>query len=181
MINSNFISFFDELVSSPYRYLVLLTQLFFLCSCSAFEGEQKTNVNEIIKTQEIRQLSKADVMLAAELFGKNIHTKIDSLITISDSTTFKSMIDSLATTFEGKITFGKSKEDFLLREEKALFEAYQYSQDQNIVSKNAIQMIDDKTALYSIPFFDKNDIDRDSTLTILTIVYPTKSAIINMD
>jgi len=119
----------------------------FFCSCSAFEGDQKTNVNEIIKTQKIRQLSGADVTLAAELFGESILKQIDEASVNCDSSRFVSFIDSLAITFKGRITLGESGSDFLLKEEKVLLEAYQYGISQNIKSKNAIQMLDGKTAL----------------------------------
>lgn len=173
-------------ISKHLSQLFFMTQVFFLLSCSAFEGKQKTNVNEIIKTQEIRQLSQADVMLAAESFGESILEKINASTVNCDSLRFKSYIDSLSITFEGKITLGKSRGDFLLKEEKDLLDAYEYNVNQNVKSRNAIQMLDSKTAIYSVPFFDskycEDRMSQDSTsLTMLSIVYPTKSAINNMD
>lgn len=186
MTESNFDFIFNRLGFGGCKNFFLLAHVFFLYSCSAFEGKQKTNVNEIIKTQEIKQLSQADVMLAAQLFGESVLKEINASSIACDSSKFKAFLDSLAVTFQGRVTFGRSQDNFLLKEEKDLFEAYQYNINQDVKSKNAIQMVDSKTAIYSVPFFNsrycESQISQDSSsLTMLSIVYPTKSAINNMD
>lgn len=178
---------FEEWSIKCFKCCLLMIQVIFVWSCSAFEGDQKTNVNAIIKTQEIKQLSQADVMVTSELFGESVLKRINALTLNCDSSRFRFLIDSLAISFNGRITIGQNANDFLLKEEKDLLEAYQYNLNRSIKTTNAVQLLDGKTAIYSVPILDLSKyckvtaINRDSTFGMLSIIYPTKSAINSMN
>ncbi|MBU2915522.1 hypothetical protein [Reichenbachiella agariperforans] len=165
--------------------------LIFLVSCSALEGEQKTNVNEIIKTQEIRQLNEAEVIIAAEQFGVRLYGSLDSLLHIkSDCQSILAreelIVDSLCTVISGQIKLGFSEGDFVSRQEKDLYAAYQYNNENGVSSQPAIQRMDDKYALYTVPYdvadrFYADCVPNSAAVGMWSLVIPIKSVINSLD
>lgn len=138
-------------------------QIFFIAllySCSALEGEQKTNVNDIIKTQEIKRVSKAEIMMQAQQMGKLIIEKINKRQIKSDSCEWvnSSALDSIHKNTEIRITWGFEKSVFSSETEQQLMDAYQYNVENSIASDVAVQEIDGKTILFTAPL----DVDCDS-------------------
>ncbi|MGL1887194.1 MAG: hypothetical protein OCD76_11840 [Reichenbachiella sp.] len=146
--------------------------------CSALQQDEKSNVYEVLKSQEIRQLTSADVMLASQKFGESVFGLLDSTNSMCDIV----MLDSLGKSFDGKLSLGSGAKDFALKQEKDLFDAYQYNITNNVESKNSIQRLDDKMAVYTIPFYGKEYCQpNDSIFYMLSIVFPTKVAINRLD
>ncbi|PIB36841.1 hypothetical protein BFP72_16265 [Reichenbachiella sp. 5M10] len=164
---------------------------FLLTSCSAFEGKQKTNVNEIIKTQEIRQLNHAEIIIAAEQYGAQTYAQIDEAyrsgqIDCADAVAHADQtIARLATEMEGQIVLGFEQGDFTSKQEKDLLEAYQYNQENAVQSQPSIQMMDDKYALYTVPFAREDSVYShcvpDTVVGMWSLVLPIKTVINHLD
>lgn len=169
-------------------FLVLVA----VSACSAFEGEQKTNVNDIIKTHEIRQLNNAEVIIESEKYGTKLYSMIDSLVQEkaldchSILAGSSSWMDSLSQKIGGKISLGVSVNDFKTKQEKELFEAYEYNYENGIENKTSIQRMDDQYVLFNFAVSTK-DSNYESCLSevqpvaMWSFIIPVKTVIISLD
>ena len=148
-----------------------------LTGCSALEGEQKSNVNDIIKTHEIRQVTKTEILVQGEKIGSQIYTVLDK-VKPCDSIQLKWIIDSLSGVFNSKINLGFSISDFNSADEQALFEAYEYNQTNNIESETAIQFLD-QNVLFSAPFqlTDSSCKDLTNSMGMWSVLISTKTVV----
>ncbi|UXP33269.1 hypothetical protein N6H18_04810 [Reichenbachiella agarivorans] len=173
-----------------------MNRIWILClvatACSALEGEQKTNVNDIIKTQKIRQLNQAEVMVEAEKFGKKIDKVIDEnfrsgKITCADALKNQSaVLDSMNLAMEGQIVLGFADSNFMTKQERDLYEAYLYNAENGIVSQSSIQMMDDKYALFTAPYPARDAVYTDclpdsTAVGMWSMIIPIKTVINQLD
>ncbi len=131
------------------KWKLLPIVLFF--GCSALEGEQKTNVNDIIKSHEIKQVSQTDILIHGEKMGAEMLSALSS--SLCDSVKWQSVSDSLTNQFQSKISIGFSVEDFESGDEKGLWDAYDYNAKNAIDSNPSAQLIG-QDVLYVAPFIN---------------------------
>ncbi|MCV9388139.1 hypothetical protein [Reichenbachiella ulvae] len=163
-----------------------------LGACSALEGEQKTNVNDIIKTHEIRQFTDVEVVMASEKYGANLYLQIDTLMSqgvLDCSTILKGeseYLDSLNQKIGGQISLGLAATDFRTKQEKELFEAYEYNYENEMDSKPSIQRMDDQYVLYTVAVESKDPsyetcLPEDTPIAMWSMIIPVKTVIISLD
>lgn len=119
-----------------------------LAGCSALQDKEKTNVNEIIRTQEIKQVNATDILINGEKVGKQISDQIAS--SISSNCSLTSIADSLSNK-EFTIIFGTNSNQFGNPESQELFEAYQYAFDEQIKLEPSVQHMKSGSVLYTYP------------------------------
>ncbi|WP_109832421.1 hypothetical protein [Reichenbachiella versicolor] len=131
----------------------------FIASCSAFYDKEKTNVNQIIKTQEIKKVSTTEILIFGEKLGLKYGNQVKELAVLFCN--YDQAIDSISFS-DLKIYYDTLASSFANKESKALFEAYQYSEENNILMSPSVQTLPDGNILYTFPIesnegsFDEN-------------------------
>lgn len=154
-----------------------------LASCSALEGEQKSNVNEIIKTQEIKQIKRADLLVAGENLGAQI---VKSILSDVKTCALQKLIrdnerDSLQQSLSCIIKDGYNHTDFGTDQERMLFDAYQYNVQNQLEASTSVQFLCNDSILFTYPIIrQQKETCPDSlrvTLGMLSIKLPVKTVV----
>ena len=120
-----------------------------ISGCSALEGEQKTNVNDIIKSHEIKQVSTAEILFHGGKFGHEVYEILKD-VNLCDSISLNQTSDSICETLDAKIFLGFNSDQFTSADEKGLWEAYEYNSKNAIKSQSSTQIFEDKV-LFTAP------------------------------
>ncbi|MFY0626053.1 MAG: hypothetical protein JXR07_07155 [Reichenbachiella sp.] len=167
----------------PMKYFMAITVLF-ISACSALEGEQKTNVNDIIKSQEIKRVSKAEIMIHAEKIGKQVENHFRLLIEKKNCDFLEMKNDTTLIKTNGVLTYGFKKIDFTTIDEQQTFEAYQYNAENQMDLTSSIQPLGQDKILYAFASLLKVEnlkacnIDTTNSMGMWSIIFPV-SAIVN--
>ena len=131
------------------RKVLVYTILIVGSACSALQEKQKSNVNEIIKSQEIRKLSTTDLLIAGEALGKKIEESIMSKLELVCDIAL--VTDSISRQFNVNAAYGVTIDDFSIDEASELFEAYLFAQMNGQILSSSIQEMPTRGYLYTIP------------------------------
>jgi len=144
-----------------------------LISCSALEEKQKTNVNDIIKTQEIKKVSQTEILIAGEKIGLKLSEEIKQLAKELDHDLVQ-VCDSVSKVHEVNIVFGTKYDSFNTEESQEIFNAYSYALEHNLPMDHSVQSISSSLILFTVPFMQMKASGNSVELGMVEIRIPSK-------
>ena len=154
-----------------------LVSLILLASCGGnLSDEQRKKMRERMKGDEIKRVTEGELIAAAFEYGRAIATVIEKR---DPAMANKTLIDSLESAFEVKISAIQPGDSMLLAIESQLIEAYTSAGQAQVADD--IQKLGTDSVLYTKPIMHERP---DGTLEFtraLSIHMPTRSVVLSIE